>query len=426
MRRKRGPDGKFLFASNGKPLMERDPARYGKGKRWRVRYLDPDGQERNRSFEKKIDAENFKKEVEADVLRGTYIDPDAGRITFRKQAEDVINNRTLDPGTRLEMRKRLSKHVYPVIGSKEIGRLSQRPSLIQELVKSMEKAGLAPSYIEVIMAHVGLVFSVAVDDELITKNPVKSSTVVLPKVVKKKLVPWTAEQVLGMADVLPRQYAATVAAGAGLGLRQGEIFGLSPDDIDWLRGVVHVNRQVKVLKNRLVFALPKGEKTREVPLPESVKLTLSEHMREFPPVDVTLPWRDLDGDPATARLFFSHASELYGGAVFRDRFNDLWHRALEEVGIVPKLAAGQKRGMTYREHGMHALRHYFVSVLLAEGESVTAVAEWAGHHSAKFTLDVYGHLMPTSEQRMRKTIDAALRRPDSAADGPQTAQEGSE
>ena len=30
----------------------------------------------------------------------------------------------------------------------------------------------------------------------------------------------------------------------GLGLRQGEGFGLAPDDIRWLRGTVHVRRQV--------------------------------------------------------------------------------------------------------------------------------------------------------------------------------------
>jgi len=51
---------------------------------------------------------------------------------------------------------------------------------------------------------------------------------------------------------------------------------------------------------------------------------------------------------------------------------------------------------------------------------VQAVSEWAGHHSARLTLDVYGHLMPTSERRMRETIDAVLSRPRSAADGPQT------
>jgi len=32
-------------------------ARYGTGHRWRVRYVDPDGRERSRSFDRKPDAE---------------------------------------------------------------------------------------------------------------------------------------------------------------------------------------------------------------------------------------------------------------------------------------------------------------------------------------------------------------------------------
>ncbi|MBF8187316.1 tyrosine-type recombinase/integrase [Nonomuraea sp. K274] len=424
MRKARGPDGKILRDDDGKPVLERDPARYGKGSRWRLRYDGPDGRERNESFGKKVDADNRKKVVEADLLRGTYIDPDAGKITFKKQAEEVIDNRTLDPGSRRKMRERLAKHVYPVIGAKEIGQLSRRPSMLQQLVKRLEAAKLAPSYIDVIMTHVGLVFSVAIEDELIVKNPLKSSTVVLPKVVKKKFVPWTADQVLDMADVLPARYQAVVDTGAGIGMRHGEIFGFSPDDVEWLRGTVAVNRQIKLLNGTLIFALPKGEKTREVPLSEGVKVTLAEHMRLFPPIEVTLPWADVDGDPVTVRLFFANT---LGGPVHPVTFREVWNKGLERAGIVPRLATGEKRGNRYREHGMHMLRHYFASVLLTDGENPKAVADWLGHgDGGALLLRTYAHLMPRSEQRMRKTIDAALRRPGSAADGPQTAHRGAE
>jgi integrase len=176
----------------------------------------------------------------------------------------------------------------------------------------------------------------------------------------------------------------------------------------------------RFLRVRLIFALPKGEKIRDEPLPESVKVTLSEHMRLHEPITVTLPWKTLDGDPVTVRLFFANSRRA---PVYRDPFNLYWHKALEKVGIVPKLEPGQMRGNTYREHGMHMLRHYFASALLTEGENPAAVAEWLGHaDGGALLLRTYAHLMPSSEQRMRRTIDAALRRPDSAADGPDTAK----
>ena len=423
LRKARGPDGKILLDRNGKPVLEKGPARYGKGSRWRLRYLNPDGDERNESFGRKVDAERRRIEVEADVQRGTYIDPDAGKVTFQKYAVEVLADRTLDPSTRETMESRLALHVYPHIGAKEIGRLARRPTMIQALVKKLETAGLAPTYIETIMRHVGTVFAVALDDEVVGRNPLKSSTVVLPNITKKKLVPWTEEQVFAMGEALPSRFQAMVDCGAGLGMRQGEILAFSPDDVDWLRDGVTVQRQIKVLKSRLVFALPKGEKIREEPLPESVKLVLSEHMRRHSPVTVTLPWRRLDGEPHTARLFFSSPGNAYGGALYRDRVNEVWHAALEEAGIVPPIPRGEKRGHAYREHGMHMLRHFFASTLLTEGESIQAVSEWLGHHDPTITLKIYAHLMPKSNQRMRTLIDRALRRPASAADGPLTAQE---
>jgi integrase len=65
---------------------------------------------------------------------------------------------------------------------------------------------------------------------------------------------------------LPDRYQILVALAAGCGLRQGEAFGLSVDDIDFLRGVIHVRRQVKLIHSRQVFAPPKGGKERDVPL----------------------------------------------------------------------------------------------------------------------------------------------------------------
>jgi hypothetical protein len=83
---------------------------------------------------------------------------------------------------------------------------------------------------------------------------------------------------------------------------------LAVDDVDFLRGLVHVRRQVRIVASRLVFAPPKTGKTRDVPLPESVALRLAAHLEAWPAVPVTLPWREPAGRPETARLLFSTRS----------------------------------------------------------------------------------------------------------------------
>jgi len=62
-----------------------------------------------------------------------------------------------------------------------------------------------------------------------------------------------------------------------------------------------------------------------------------------------------------------------------------------------------------RINGMHALRHYYASALLEAGVSIRAVSEYLGHADPGFTLRVYAHLMPTSDERARQAMDLALR-----------------
>ena len=51
---------------------------------WRARHRDEQGRERSRHFDRKIDAQRWLNEIASTVLTGTYVDPDAGKVTFRE------------------------------------------------------------------------------------------------------------------------------------------------------------------------------------------------------------------------------------------------------------------------------------------------------------------------------------------------------
>jgi integrase len=185
------------------------------------------------------------------------------------------------------------------------------------------------------------------------------------------------------------------------------------DDIDFLRGVVHLRRQVKKVRGKHVFALPKYDKTRDVPLSEPVKLALAAHLRQYPPLTVTLPWEVPGGPEHSHRLV---VSAVRGGVVDAKDFNkDRWKPALRTAGV----PCGSY------ENGMHELRHFFASVLLDQGESIKAVAEWLGHSDPSFTLKTYTHLMPSSDQRTKGVIGSLYGRRETGndPDDPCTAQE---
>ncbi len=57
----------------------------------------------------------------------------------------------------------------------------------------------------------------------------------------------------------------------------------------------------------------------------------------------------------------------------------------------------------------HDLRHFYASVLINAGCSVKQVQLSLGHKSARMTLDVYGHLWPGEEDRVRDAIGRVFR-----------------
>ena len=360
--------------------------------RYDVNYREPDGRRRRKTFAKKVDADNFFAIVEADKLRGAYIDPDAGRISFRTFAESWMASQTFEATTREAMEQRLRKHIYPVLG--QVMLVDIRPSTVQAWMASL--AAKSPTYRRVMFANVSSILSAAVDDERIGKNPCKAGSVRAPRAITKKVVPWTGERVCAVRRALSPRDQIVVDLGVGLGLRQGEVFGLSPDDVDFLRGTVEIRRQVKLLgNNRQLLGLPKGNKERTVPLPAEVRDLLAAYLAERPARRVTLPWRELDGELVTVPLVLSNRAR---NAMNRNYFNTfIWKPALRAAGVPDG-----------RENGTHALRHFYASVLLDAGESIKAVSEYLGHADAGFTLRTYTHLMPSSDQRTRSAIDHAF------------------
>ncbi|WP_406304969.1 site-specific integrase [Streptomyces sp. NBC_00885] len=403
--------------SDGRPVKVKTE-RHGSGMRYRARYVGPDGTEKSKSFpdKQKRLADAWLTSIEADMARGQYIDPRAARTTFREYAERWIAALTTDLTSRAAVEGRLRLHALPYLGTRPIG--SFQPEHIRDWSRQLEDTVASASYRRLIFDAVSSVLNAAVDDRLLASNPCRARSVKAPRPAPSRVHPWSASQVFAVRAGLPERYRAVTDVGGGCGLRQGEIFGLAVDDVGDL-GWLYVRQQVKKIRGTLVFAPPKRGKLRDVPLDPEVSTALTEHMACFPPVDVTLPWLTPTGPKVTRRLVFTNG---VGKAPWSNAFNDqAWKPALASAGIIPTPEKGE-RHIVAREHGMHALRHFYASVLLDAGENIKALSLYLGHSDPGFTLRVYTHLMPSSETRTRRAISAMYRAAGHAHDGPETAQ----
>jgi integrase len=274
----------------------------------------------------------------------------------------------------------LRRHVYPTLGSRRLDTILH--SDIQAWVQTLSVTnGLAASTVRVIHGIVSSIFLAATRDRLLTTNPCDGTR--LPQRERRLVVPLRTEQVARLRDEVPRELRALVTFTAATGMRQGEVFGVTRDRLrlDTSDPVVIVDRQRRTLPGpTTTFAPLKTTASRRIiPLPHVVVEALGQHLRD----------RDVDEDG----LVFT----LGGVPIMRSAFGHVWRPAAKAAGLNELTGTG-----------MHALRHYYASLLIRYGESARTVQARLGHASPSETLETYAHLWHDSDDRTRLAIDAEL------------------
>lgn len=335
--------------------------------RWRARYRDFAGREHSKHFARKRDAEVWLSQVTASIVTGHYVDPRAGRVTVRDYAAAWERAQVGREGTARITDNALRLHILPVIGDRPMA--SVRTSDVRALVKGWSEV-LSPGSVGNVYATLTRMFAAAVDDRVIPLTP--CLRIALPRKDDAEVAVPPVSEVVAMAEAVGPFYRAAVVTLAGSGLRIGELLGLRPDDVDWLRRTVRVERQ----------RLQSGE-VGPCKTPKSVR---------------TVPVGQVVIDELAAHL----AANGRGEWLFeRPDGRPLDYRTWKRVWNVARTASG----LTLDTHD---LRHFCASALIAGGASVKQVQTVLGHSSATVTLKVYAHLWPGDDDRTRSVMDAAL------------------
>lgn len=352
--------------------------RYGCPKRWLVRWRDPTGKSMAKAFARKPDADAYKDNIAADVRRGDYIDPRAGRILFRTVAEQWRDARTV-AATTGDRERGLVARLVDVFGDYPVAEI--RPSMVRAWMAKRRKAGISASTLRQEMWALSAILAAVVDDDMIRKSPL--AKIRRPAVTRRKVQPWSLEVIRGILEAHPANAAPVAWLGVGAGLRQSEAFAVGVDDVDWLRRELRVERQVLRLESGAAFGPPKRSSVGTVPLPVELVERLS--TRVDAAVEVTLPWVADDAKPGETRTVRLLAVGRRGAAFRRDEYNaSYWKPALAAAGVTP---AGKATGH-------HMLRHCYASYLLAEGLPITLVQARLRHATLDETVRTYAHLVP--------------------------------
>jgi integrase len=198
-------------------------------------------------------------------------------------------------------------------------------------------------------------------------------------------------ELAALTDAMPTdEYKLLVTLCSHAGLRIGEAFGLRWGQLDLFKKKLRVVETVSEVNGKLTFGPPKTRKGRRtVPMTPTLAFAFTDHRTALitagtPIVSDSFVFAGHEGQAVRYRNFRDH---VWDGA----RAKAIEGGATSLVDVTP-----------------HALRHTAISLWIAAHKDPKQVSTWAGHGSAAFTIDRYGHLFEDDDDDVMDDVDAFI------------------
>ncbi|MGW7518728.1 tyrosine-type recombinase/integrase [Streptomyces sp. NPDC054796] len=349
------------MAGKGKKFRRFGAVRRYRSGRWSASYIGPDGQRRRapETFDSETAAEVWLSQVEADLTRGDWRDPDVGAVNFEKYALTWVDERELS-ATTVELYQRLLRlHILPTFGELDLDEITPprvRSWRTERLKTTGAKTTVAKSY-----RLLKAIMETATDDELVRRNPCRIKGAGKEKAAERRIA--TVPQVDAVADAIGPRWRLMVYIAAYGPARPEEQAALRRPDVDLDRvGVWIDDAEPELCTGRRAPGETKSEAgKRFVALPRFMKRELRWHLEWF-------------AEPGPNGLLFVGEK----GAPFRrSSFGRKWRKA--------RVVAGLPEGFRFYD-----LRHTGHTLSTRSGATLKDTMVRAGQSSEKAAL-IYQH-----------------------------------
>ena len=283
-----------------------------------------------------------------------------------------IKEKTVRPNTYKNYRDRYLINIKPHIGNMFLRDV--KPMHCQKILNSMA-AGYAGSTIYHSYICLNNMFNAALDNDLITKNPV-SRSVKLPKPIVKNNKVLTLDEQEKFLNVAKnnsnyRQFFFILNTG----VRTGEMVGLKWEDLDFEKNTIKIRRTMEFnyKSHDWVVGPPKTKTSnREIPMTKANREMLLK-MKE-----------EVDKGKYVAERFKEFVFINRNGTPTKNStYDNQLIRITEKAGI--------------KNISMHTLRHTFATRCAEAGMKPKALQNILGHANINITMNIYVHL--TDEEK---------------------------
>lgn len=192
-----------------------------------------------------------------------------------------------------------------------------------------------------------------------------------------------------LAATREHEYGPIYALAATTGLRQGELLGLSWDDVDLIGGTLTVRRSMAMDgAGGWELAEPKSARSRRtIPLPRLAREALERRrtVQDRDRAAAGTAWQD------RARLVFT---DTLGRPLGPGSVSYAFRKARADAGLPPIR--------------FHDLRHSMATSMLAEGVPLAVVSDWLGHAGIAITAAHYAAVTPQLHRDAAAAVDRAM------------------
>jgi integrase len=353
--------------------------------RWEVRFTLPNGKSKSVYAKTRQEVQQKHRAALRDLDNGLNLS--AGNQTVAQFAAhwlEYVAPPRVRPSSYRHYEQLLRVHVIPALGRITLSKLTSVQ--VQHMLNEKSKSGLSPRTVSHIRAVLRDALNQALRWALVTRNVAALARP--PRQAKTLVHPLTADQARAFLEFCKDDRLGPLfAAALSTGMRQGELFGLGWDDIDFERNTVRVRRALQRVKGKPTFVEPKSESSRRTITLPAVAMAAFRTQRTRQRDQRLLAgdqWQDW------GLVFTSSKGTPLDGPNVNKRLQKL----LEQAGL-PR-------------QRFHDLRHGCASLLLAAGVPPRTIMGVLGHSQISLTLNTYSHLSPALERDAADALDRML------------------
>lgn len=319
-----------------------------------------------------------KKAFRVDARRGMNLDK------WFNTWMDVYKYGKLRESTKMMYISVYKKHISPTLGKRQLAEITHKD--IQKLVNELDREGYGYSIKTRCQVLLYDMFSKAILDDYIFKNPAKMISMRSKERFERRVLS-EEDQRDFFETAAGTFYNNLFVVAVNTGLRQGELCGLMPDDIDFSAHTLQVKRTLLYQKfaedDKKEFHLgdPKtATSVRTVPLTKTCEEALRKQLRQRSIIFSKLSAKPLEG---FEDLLFT---TKYGTPIC----NEIVCEAIDK--IVNEINTMRDEADKFEPFSCHCFRHTFATRCFEAGIAPKTVQTYLGHASLQMTMDLYTHV----------------------------------